>query len=155
MPPFGACRVCLVEVEKMPKLQTSCTLEATEGMVVNTQSRMADKGRKGILEFLLINHPLDCPICDRGGECPLQDQTLNLGPARAVFTKKSATLKSQTPGTRIDARPRTLHRLRPLHPFWRIVAGDHASNSSTAAIKPKWALPTADLPNPNSSATPS
>src|SRR5471030_927652 len=62
MPPFGACRVCLVEVEKMPKLQTSCTLEATEGMVVKTQSKLAEDGRRSILEFLLINHPLDCPI---------------------------------------------------------------------------------------------
>ena len=70
MPPFGACRMCLVEVEKMPKLQTSCTLEATEGMVVKTNSEPALEGRKGIIEFLLINHPLDCPICDRGGECP-------------------------------------------------------------------------------------
>ena len=85
MPPFGACRMCLVEVEKMAKLQTSCTLEATEGMVVKTQSHMAVEGRKGILEFLLINHPLDCPICDRGGECPLQDQTLKYGPGRKPF----------------------------------------------------------------------
>ena len=59
---------------KNAKLQTSCTLEATEGMVVKTQSEIAEKGRKEILEFLLINHPLDCPICDRGGECPLQDR---------------------------------------------------------------------------------
>ena len=80
MPPFGACRMCLVEVEKMPKLQTSCTLEATEGMVVKTQSEMAVEGREGILEFLLINHPLDCPICDRGGECPLQEQCLEIWP---------------------------------------------------------------------------
>src|SRR5205807_951301 len=71
MPPFGACRVCMVEVEKMAKPQTSCTLVATEGMVVKTQSQMATKARDEILEFLLINHPLDCPICDRGGECPL------------------------------------------------------------------------------------
>ncbi len=85
MPPFGACRVCLVEVEKMPKLQTSCTLEATEGMVVRTRSDIATKGRQEILEFLLINHPLDCPICDRGGECPLQDQVLKYGPGESRF----------------------------------------------------------------------
>ena len=85
MPPFGACRVCLVEVEKMGKLQTSCTLEATEGMVVKTQSQIAVEGRKSILEFLLINHPLDCPICDRGGECPLQDQALKFGPGESRF----------------------------------------------------------------------
>lgn len=85
MPPFGACRQCLVEVEKMPKLQTSCTLEATEGMVVNTQNKKSIEGREGILELLLINHPLDCPICDRGGECPLQDQALKYGPGLSRF----------------------------------------------------------------------
>lgn len=85
MPPFGACRMCLVEVEKMPKLQTSCTLEATEGMVVKTQSTMAEKGREEILELLLINHPLDCPICDRAGECPLQDNTMKFGPGKSRF----------------------------------------------------------------------
>lgn len=85
MEPFGACRMCLVEVEKMPKLQTSCTLEASEGMVVKTQSSGAVDGRKGILEFLLINHPLDCPICDKGGECPLQDNTIKFGPGASRF----------------------------------------------------------------------
>src|SRR5579871_6257982 len=64
MPPFGACRMCMVEVEKMGKPQTSCTLEATEGMVVRTQSEMSTKAREQMLEFLLINHPLDCPVCD-------------------------------------------------------------------------------------------
>ena len=82
MPPFGACRMCLVEVENMPRLQTSCTLEATEGMIVKTQTESAVKGRKDIIEFLLINHPLDCPICDRGGECPLQDNALYNGPGK-------------------------------------------------------------------------
>src|SRR4029079_15760759 len=85
MPPFGACRVCLVEVDKMAKPQTSCTLEATEGMVVRTQSKLAQEGRNSILEFLLINHPLDCPICDRGGECPLQDQVVEFGPGESRF----------------------------------------------------------------------
>lgn len=91
MPPFGACRMCLVEVEKMPKLQTSCTLVATEGMVVNTSSQNAEKGREGILELLLINHPLDCPICDRGGECPLQDQTLKYGPGISQFFEENSS----------------------------------------------------------------
>lgn len=85
MPPFGACRVCLVEVNKMGKLQASCTLEATEGMEVRTQSQLAVDGRKEILEFLLVNHPLDCPICDRGGECPLQDNALRFGPGHSRF----------------------------------------------------------------------
>src|SRR5262245_61949409 len=85
MPPFGACRACLVEVDKMAKPQTSCTLEATEGMVVRTQADPAVKARHEILEFLLINHPLDCPICDKGGECPLQDQAISFGPGLSRF----------------------------------------------------------------------
>lgn len=85
MPPFGACRVCLVEVENMGKLQASCALQATEGMVVHTESERAVAGRKGILELLLINHPLDCPICDRGGECALQEFAIEHGPGESRF----------------------------------------------------------------------
>jgi NADH-quinone oxidoreductase subunit G len=80
MPPLGACRMCLVEVEKMPKLMTSCTLEAGEDMVVRSQTSRVKEGQRAMLEFLLVNHPLDCPICDKGGECPLQDNTLKFGP---------------------------------------------------------------------------
>lgn len=97
MPPFGACRMCLVEVEKMGKLQTSCTLEATEGMVVKTQSKMAEEGRQDILEYLLINHPLDCPICDRGGECPLQDNTMKFGPGKSRFYEVKRQFKKPIP----------------------------------------------------------
>lgn len=78
--PVGACRMCLVEVEGMPKLQTSCTIEAREGMAVYTNNEKVVKARKAVLEFLLINHPLDCPICDKGGECPLQNTTYTYGP---------------------------------------------------------------------------
>jgi NADH-quinone oxidoreductase subunit G len=87
MKPVGMCRMCLVEigfkqpdgsVRKMPKPQAACTLPASEGMVVFTDTEMVHRDRKGVLEFLLINHPLDCPICDRGGECPLQNNTLFL-----------------------------------------------------------------------------
>ncbi len=85
MPPLGACRMCLVKVEKMAKLQTSCTLEAADGMVVSTTAPDVKAGQQAILEFLLINHPLDCPICDKGGECPLQDQTYKFGPGRSRF----------------------------------------------------------------------
>ena len=67
----GACRMCLVEVEKMPKLVASCATPVAPNMVVMTQSERVVKARKGVLEFLLINHPLDCPTCDKGGECPL------------------------------------------------------------------------------------
>ena len=83
--PLGACRICLVEIEKMPKLMTACTTAATDGMVVHTKSKAAEKGRRGILEFLLINHPLDCPICDKGGECFLQDYVFQYGAGQARF----------------------------------------------------------------------
>jgi NADH-quinone oxidoreductase chain G len=75
----AACRMCLVEVEKMPKLQTACTLVATDGMVVKTNTEQVHSARKNMLEFLLSNHPLDCPVCDKGGECELQDMTFRYG----------------------------------------------------------------------------
>lgn len=127
MPPFGACRVCLVEVEKMGKLQTSCTLEATEGMVVKTQSVPAIQGRQGILEFLLINHPLDCPICDRGGECPLQDQTLKFGPGESRFyeEKRHFTKPVQVSPVLMLDRERCIVCARCTR-FGDLIAGDHA-----------------------------
>ena len=73
----GSCRLCLVEVVGMPKLATSCTVFIKEGMEVKTKTPVVDKARKGVLEFFLINHPLDCPFCDKGGECPLQNYTLD------------------------------------------------------------------------------
>jgi NADH-quinone oxidoreductase chain G len=78
--PFGCCRMCLVEVEKMPKMTTACTLAVGEGMVVKTTTEKVEKAQKGVLEFTLLNHPLDCPVCDKGGECPLQDNTFKFGP---------------------------------------------------------------------------
>jgi NADH-quinone oxidoreductase subunit G len=75
----ASCRVCLVKIEKMAKLQTSCSTPVAEGMVVHTQDAEAVEGRKGVFEFLLINHPLDCPVCDKGGECPLQDFSNQFG----------------------------------------------------------------------------
>src|SRR5690606_19504549 len=94
--PVGACRQCLVEVavpdregdgRPMPKPQASCTTEATPGMVVRTQrtSAVADKAQHGIIEFLLVNHPLDCPTCDKGGECPLQNQAMSNGYGTSRF----------------------------------------------------------------------
>jgi NADH-quinone oxidoreductase subunit G len=86
MPPLGACRMCFVEIEKMPKPpQTACTTPVSEGMVVSTKTEKVLKARRGTLEFLLINHPLDCPICDKGGECDLQDFTLRHGPGGTRF----------------------------------------------------------------------
>ena len=78
--PLGCCRMCLVEVEKMPKLMTACTMDVAPDMVVNTIGEKVEKGQKGVLEFTLLNHPLDCPVCDKGGECPLQDNTFKYGP---------------------------------------------------------------------------
>ena len=76
----GSCRVCVVKIEKMPKLQTSCSMVCTEGMVVSTRDPEVVEARAGIFEFLLVNHPLDCPVCDKGGECPLQDFSYAFGP---------------------------------------------------------------------------
>ena len=75
----GSCRVCIVKIEKMPKLQTSCSTVCTDGMVVDTRAAEVETARAGVFEFLLINHPLDCPVCDKGGECPLQDFSYTFG----------------------------------------------------------------------------
>ena len=83
--PAGACRMCLVKIEKMNKIQTACTVPVAEGMVVDTISPEVKQAQNGILEFLLINHPLDCPVCDRGGECPLQNMTFQYGPGVTRF----------------------------------------------------------------------
>lgn len=127
MPPFGACRMCLVEVEKMGKLQASCTLEATEGMVVKTQSQMAKEGQEQILELLLINHPLDCPICDRGGECPLQDQTLKYGPGKSRFLEDKRHFTKPIPlgPVLMLDRERCITCARCTR-FGEVIAGDHA-----------------------------
>src|ERR671912_80544 len=79
----GSCRVCVVKIEKMPKLQTSCSTSCTEGMVVSTRDPETVQARAGVFEFLLVNHPLDCPVCDKGGECPLQDFSYTFGPAQS------------------------------------------------------------------------
>ena len=77
--PLGCCRMCLVEVEKMPKLMTACTMDVGPDMVVKTTTAKVEKAQKGVLEFTLLNHPLDCPVCDKGGECPLQNNTFKYG----------------------------------------------------------------------------
>ena len=85
---YGGCRLCLVEVEKMPRLQTACTLMTVDGMVVRTETEAIAEVRRGILEFLLINHPLDCPYCDKAGECDLQDLVEKYGPTTSRFKEK-------------------------------------------------------------------
>ena len=81
----GACRMCLVKIEKMPKLQTSCTTVVGEGMIVTTENDEIHQARKSMLELLLANHPLDCPVCDAGGQCELQDMTFTYGAAESKF----------------------------------------------------------------------
>src|SRR5437764_347209 len=83
--PVGACRMCLVEIEGIPKLQTSCSTPVKDGMVVHTQTDRVRHAQNAVVEFLLVNHPLDCPVCDKGGECPLQDITFGWGLGRSRF----------------------------------------------------------------------
>src|SRR5215216_4139235 len=86
--PVGACRMCLVQIEKLPRLQTACTTPVAADMVVHTNTPEVIAAQNGVLELLLANHPLDCPICDKGGECPLQDNTFNYGPGASRFTEE-------------------------------------------------------------------
>ncbi len=85
----AACRMCLVEVEKMPKMMTACTLPVSEGMVVRTETEQVKQARKYTLEFLLTNHPLDCPVCDKGGECELQDMVFRYGAGESRYTEEN------------------------------------------------------------------
>jgi NADH-quinone oxidoreductase subunit G len=90
MESVGMCRMCLVDVDtgRGPALLVSCMTNASEGMKVETDNGRVKKAQEGVLEFLLINHPLDCPVCDKGGECPLQDQTLSHGPGESRFVEE-------------------------------------------------------------------
>ncbi len=97
MKPVGMCRMCLVEVEGVRGMPPACTTTVTDGMVVNTQSESVKKAQDGVLEFLLINHPLDCPVCDRGGECPLQDQTLAFGPGESRYVEEKRHFEKPIP----------------------------------------------------------
>jgi len=99
MRPVGMCRMCIVEIDtgRGPALQPSCMIECTDGMSVETDSEITKKAQDGILEFLLINHPLDCPVCDKGGECPLQDQTLSHGPGESRFIEEKRHLEKPIP----------------------------------------------------------
>jgi NADH-quinone oxidoreductase subunit G len=84
----ASCRMCLVRIEKMPKLQTSCTITCTDGMVVTTESEEIEKAQRAMVEFLLANHPLDCPVCDRGGECELQEMAFDWGGLEERFSER-------------------------------------------------------------------
>ena len=97
--PIGACRQCLVEVEGQRKPLASCITTCTEGLVVRTQltSAVAEKAQRGVMEFLLINHPLDCPMCDKGGECPLQNQAMSNGQGETRFAEEKRTFAKPVP----------------------------------------------------------
>ena len=97
--PIGACRQCLVEVEGQRKPLASCTTTCTEGMVARTQltSAVAEKAQRGVMELLLVNHPLDCPMCDKGGECPLQNQAMSSGQGETRFTEEKRTFEKPVP----------------------------------------------------------
>ena len=101
----AACRMCLVEVEKMPKMQASCTLPVAEGMVVRTETPQVAAARKYTLEFLLTNHPLDCPVCDKGGECELQDMVFRYGAGESRYTEQKLHVpeKQYSPVVYFDA----------------------------------------------------
>jgi NADH-quinone oxidoreductase subunit G len=94
----GNCRMCLVEVEKSPKPVASCAMPVAEGMIVHTRSEKANKARNGVMEFLLINHPLDCPICDQGGECDLQDQAMAYGADRGRYHENKRAVRDKNMG---------------------------------------------------------
>ena len=98
-PPVGACRMCLIEIEGIPKLQAGCTLTATDGMIIRTAatSAKAAEGQEATLEFILVNHPLDCPVCDKGGECPLQDLAFRYGPGNTRMTLPKLTVDKPIP----------------------------------------------------------
>ncbi len=93
----GACRMCLCEIEGMPKLQTACTTPAADGMVIDSHGARAREGQDAVLEFLLLNHPLDCPVCDKGGECPLQDLTFRYGPGVTRMNLPKRTQEKPVP----------------------------------------------------------
>ena len=119
----GNCRMCLVEVEKSPKPVASCAMPVMDGMVIRTDTPMVHKARRGVLEFLLINHPLDCPICDQGGECDLQDLTLFYGPDHSRYRENKRAVADKYLGPLISTHmTRCIHCTRCIR-FLTEVAG--------------------------------
>ena len=119
----GNCRMCLVEMEKSPKPIASCAMPAADGMKIKTNTSFVDKARKGVMEFLLANHPLDCPVCDQGGECDLQDQSLFYGFDRSRYTENKRQVKEKYMGPLIKTiMTRCIHCTRCIR-FATEVAG--------------------------------
>ena len=118
------CRMCLVEVEKAPKPMPACATPATQGMVVHTKSEKALAAQKSVMEFLLINHPLDCPICDQGGECQLQDLAVGYGKSSSRYTEEKRVVFHKEVGPLISMQEmsRCIHCTRCVR-FGQEVAG--------------------------------
>ena len=106
----GNCRMCLVEMDNSPKPVASCAMPVSEGMNIKTNSELVKKARNGVMEFLLINHPLDCPICDQGGECDLQDQAMAYGKGFSRFVESKRAVKDKNLGPLIKT-----HMTRCIH----------------------------------------
>ncbi len=119
----GNCRMCLVEIEKSPKPIASCAMPATDGMNIKTNTSMVEKARKGVMEFLLVNHPLDCPVCDQGGECDLQDQSMFYGVDKSRFKENKRLVPEKYMGPLIKTQmTRCIHCTRCIR-FATEVAG--------------------------------
>jgi NADH-quinone oxidoreductase subunit G len=125
--PVGACRMCLVEIERMPALQAACTSPVADGMIVHTTGQKAHDAQRDVLGMLLANHPLDCPVCDKGGECPLQDTTFNYGPGSSNFYEPKRTFVKPIPLSPLIAldRERCIMCYRCVR-FQREIAQDEA-----------------------------
>ncbi|MBT3778312.1 MAG: NADH-quinone oxidoreductase subunit G [Pelagibacteraceae bacterium] len=109
----GNCRMCLVEMEKSPKPVASCAMPASEGMNIKTNTALVEKARKGVMEFLLVNHPLDCPVCDQGGECDLQDQSMFYGVDKSRFKENKRAVSEKNMGPLIKTQmTRCIHCTR-------------------------------------------
>ena len=119
----GNCRMCLVEIEKSPKPVASCAMPASEGMNIKTNTSLVEKARKGVMEFLLVNHPLDCPVCDQGGECDLQDQSMFYGVDKSRFRENKRQVPEKYMGPLIKTQmTRCIHCTRCIR-FATEVAG--------------------------------
>ncbi len=119
----GNCRMCLVEMDNSPKLIASCAMPATDGMVIKTNTEKVEKSRKGVMEFLLTNHPLDCPVCDQGGECDLQDQSMYYGIDKSRFKENKRYVSEKNMGPLIKTQmTRCIHCTRCIR-FITEVAG--------------------------------
>ena len=141
MEPVGMCRMCLVEIDtgRGPALQPACMIPVAPDMKVDTESEVTKKAQDGVLEFLLINHPLDCPVCDKGGECPLQDQTMSYGPGESRFVEEKRHFEKPIPISDLVSldRERCILCDRCTR-FAKEVAGDTADPLPwTAATRPR------------------